>query len=301
MQAYTLGTVLGEGTFGTVREAAHRSTGEKVAIKRMKSDTRDGIPCTTLREVALLSRLKHPNVLGAKEVFAFENSIYLVLELCPCDLHVRIRATPSLSSHLRRSFAEQLLTGVEYLHSNGVVHRDLKPKNVLVTSQDVLKIGDFGLGRQMSQMPRDYTPTICTIWYRPPEVMLGLTRYGGNVDVWACGCILSEMVTRKPLFAKDSNADMLAFIFKTLGLPPPTSPCRLLPEWNSAFESNEGVRSLQFDIAHTACEPECTDLILRMLECDFERRITAREARSHDYFSARDSSRPCLKRSRSLP
>ena len=302
-EKYSMGAKLGHGTFGDVYKATNVETGGVVAIKKMLIEEGEGVPCTTLREVALLSRLSHPNIVHMVECICTKTALLLVLEYCDSDLRRYIKGGHLGSRRVRPLFT-QILEGVVHLHSHGIIHRDLKPANILVRDGgNLLRIGDFGLGRQLGVEYRSYTPTICTIWYRPPEVMLGMTRYGPNADTWACGCILSEMMNWQPLFPGDTDVDMLSRIFTLLGTPSATSRVTRLPKWDLVrlFPRHPyKMSNIQF-LYTPYTENSFIDLVQRFLDCDFMSRITASEALNHPYIrdSDHDSDRDSLKRSRS--
>uniref|UniRef100_A0A0A9WUZ6 Cell division protein kinase 5 n=1 Tax=Lygus hesperus TaxID=30085 RepID=A0A0A9WUZ6_LYGHE len=112
-----------------------------------------------------------------------------------------------------------LLKGVGYCHQRSVLHRDLKPQNLLISREKVLKLADFGLGRAFGIPVKKFTHEVVTLWYRSPDVLLGSTQYGTPVDIWSVGCIFAEMATGLPLFAGKNDADQLLQIFKFLGTP----------------------------------------------------------------------------------
>lgn len=183
--------LVGQGAYGKVFKARERTTGALVALKKIKSEhTQDGFPVTGLREVKLLQSLKHDNVITLREMINRKGDIFLKFEYVPHDLVGLLKQQHITLEHAHiKSLMHQLLKGLAYIHVKGVLHRDLKAANLLVTANGTLKLADFGLARfyYKRNTKADYTNRVCTIWYRPPELMLGLTVYGPEVDIWSAG------------------------------------------------------------------------------------------------------------------
>lgn len=167
------------------------------------------------REISLLKELTHPNIVSLLDIIMEESRLYLVFEFLIMDLRKYMDTTrKDLSPQLVQSFLYQLTDAILFCHARRVLHRDLKPQNLLVTSDGTIKVADFGLGRGFGIPLRVYTHEIVTLWYRAPEVLLGTDRYSCPVDIWAIGCIFAEMVRRKPLFHGDSEIDQIFRIFQ---------------------------------------------------------------------------------------
>jgi len=213
--------VLGEGTYGIVYKAHSRKDGKTVALKQIRfADDDEGIPSTAIREVSFLNELHHLNVVELLSVECSAKSLWLVFEFATCDLRQYIKAAPG--RHLKddelRNMQRQMLAGVDYLHTHRCIHRDIKPQNLLVTD-GVLKVADFGLCRSVSVPVNALTREVVTLWYRAPEILLGLAEYSSPVDIWSCGCVFAEMATGKALFPADSEIDLLFRIFQLMGTP----------------------------------------------------------------------------------
>lgn len=230
---------LGQGTYGTVYKAERRDRGQHnaVALKvcRIDQSPELGLPETAVREAALLVELRgHPNIMELWSISCSKaDKLYLVCELMDMDLRSYVRRSPNrrLSLSDVRHITRGLLMGLVHCHSRGIVHRDLKPHNILV-SRDLkdVKIADFGLGRWLHNSCKTLTHEVVTLWYRPPEVLLGDCRYDASVDIWSAGCVIVELLTGKALFAGTSEIDTLFKIFKLFGTP-------TAEEWpNFAFE-----------------------------------------------------------------
>lgn len=217
---------LGEGQFATVYKALDKQSvdGRIVAVKKIKlgsrAEAKDGINRTALREIKLLQEVHHKNIIELVDVFGHVSSVSIVMDFMDTDLEVIIK-DPSivLTPANIKSYTLQTLLGLEYLHNHWILHRDLKPNNLLVDSKGCLKLGDFGLAKHFGSPNRQYTHMVVTRWYRSPELLFGAKNYGVGVDIWAVGCILAELLLRVPFLAGDSDLDQLGKIFLALGTP----------------------------------------------------------------------------------
>ncbi|KAK9462102.1 Pkinase-domain-containing protein [Lipomyces oligophaga] len=209
-----------EGAYGAVFSAEEVATRARFALKRIKIHRPDnhGLPVTCLREISILNRLRHKNVVALREVVVEEDllSVYIVMEYVPYDLYHCLKQGIRFTVPEIKSILHQLLAAVDYIHSQRILHRDLKPANILLTSTGILKVADFGLARKMAPQ---MTPSVVTLWYRSPEILLGATCYSYTVDYWAVGCIFSELVTLEPLFEASSEIQVIHKIFKIIGYP----------------------------------------------------------------------------------
>ena len=227
------------GCWGQVYKALDTNTGQFVALKRIRLEPEEeGIPSTTLREIAILRMLKHPNVVVLNDVVQRDGRLYLVFEFVDKDLKKYLEHIEgNLSPHLIKSYSFQLLAAIDFCHSRGVVHRDIKPHNILISKDGCLKISDFGLARAFVPPIRPWTHEVVTLWYRAPEILLGTKIYALPIDVWSIGVILAELVTKRPLLPGDCEVDELFKIFRIFGTPSEqTWPgVTALPDWNAAF------------------------------------------------------------------
>ncbi|XP_046677982.1 LOW QUALITY PROTEIN: cyclin-dependent kinase 7-like [Homalodisca vitripennis] len=216
---------LGEGQFATVYKARDITTNEVVAVKKIKlgskAEAKDGINRTALREIKLLQELSHKNLIGLLDVFGHRSNISLVFDFMDTDLEVIVKDSSIVLTPANiKAYMIMTLEGLEYLHINWILHRDLKPNNLLVNSKGVLKIGDFGLAKFFGSPTRIYTHQVVTRWYRSPELLFGARMYAVGVDMWAVGCILAELLLRLPfLLPGESDLDQLTKIFQALGTP----------------------------------------------------------------------------------
>uniref|UniRef100_A0A670IY21 Cyclin-dependent kinase 10 n=1 Tax=Podarcis muralis TaxID=64176 RepID=A0A670IY21_PODMU len=214
---------IGEGTYGIVYRARDTQTDEIVALKKVRMDKeKDGIPISSLREITLLLKLQHPNIVELKEVVVGNHleSIFLVMGYCEQDL-------ASLLENMQAPFSEaqvkciilQVLKGLQYLHENFIIHRDLKVSNLLMTDKGCVKTADFGLARAYRVPLKPMTPKVVTLWYRAPELLLGTITQTTAIDMWAVGCILAELLAHKPLLPGSSEIQQIDMIVQLLGTP----------------------------------------------------------------------------------
>merc|ERR1719499_1595113 len=213
---------------GIVCSAEDKSVGERVAVKKIEG-VLEHITITkrTLRELRILRHLQHENLIEVKNIFitgtkADFEEIYVVSELMETDLASTLKSSHPLSDDHCQFFLYQILRGMKYVHSALVIHRDLKPRNLLVNSNCDLKICDFGLARVRfsdKEWVCPMTEYVCTRWYRAPEVLCSWTDYSGAIDIWSIGCIVAEMLTRKPLFPGVNTQHQLDLIIGLLGSP----------------------------------------------------------------------------------
>ena len=214
-----MGRALGEGTFAIVYEAHARKDSSHVAIKKLKEPTGSWDACMQMRELrAFKTAGRHPNIVTLHEVVLEKPSLYFVFEFLDANLHQIISSTtaPFTEPTLRR-MSSDILNGCKHLHARGYMHRDLKPENILCDAHaSVLKLGDLGLARELRSRP-PFTDYVATRWYRAPELCLHSTTYSSPVDVFACGCIVAEMVMRRPLLPGSRDVDMLSRMQAALG------------------------------------------------------------------------------------
>jgi serine/threonine protein kinase len=229
-EKYDIVSKLGQGTYGIVYLANKKGTGDKVAIKTFISHDEEDrnlsevkMIYTTMREVSILKDLSHPNIVKLKEIIFNTKEFCMVFEYCPTSLQdhlrkIRQNKTP-IDNNLLKRFSYQIIVGINYLHKNCLLHRDLKPANILLDKDLNAKICDFGLARQVYQPLRDYTNSVMTFMYRPPELFFGETKYAVSIDVWSIGCTLAELVIPDFLFRGKTELELLKNIFETIGNP----------------------------------------------------------------------------------
>ncbi|XP_057415621.1 probable serine/threonine-protein kinase At1g54610 [Lotus japonicus] len=215
---------IGQGTYSNVYKARDLVTGKIVALKKVRFDNLEAESVKFMaREILVLRRLDHPNVVKLEGLVTsrISSSIYLVFEYMEHDL-AGLAAGPGVkfSEPQVKCYMKQLLSGLEHCHSRGVLHRDIKGSNLLIDNEGVLKIADFGLANFYdSKQKHPMTSRVVTLWYRPPELLLGATFYGVGIDLWSAGCILAELLAGKPIMPGRTEVEQLHKIFKLCGSP----------------------------------------------------------------------------------
>ncbi|CAL5367745.1 unnamed protein product [Camellia sinensis] len=216
---------IGQGTYSSVYRAHDVQTGRVVALKKVRFDTFQPESVRFMaREIMILRRLDHPNVMKLEGLITnrLSCSIYLVFEYMEHDLSGLLSYSEIKFSDAQiKCYMRQLLSGLEHCHSRGIMHRDIKTSNILVNNEGTLKIADFGLANYISARHRqDLTSRVVTLWYRPPELLLGSTNYGASVDMWSVGCVFAELFIGKPILKGRTEVEQLHKIFRLCGSPP---------------------------------------------------------------------------------
>uniref|UniRef100_A0A8C1Q355 Cyclin-dependent kinase 16 n=1 Tax=Cyprinus carpio TaxID=7962 RepID=A0A8C1Q355_CYPCA len=267
LETYVKLDKLGEGTYATVYKGRSKLTDNLVALKEIRLEHEEGAPCTAIREVSLLKDLKHANIVTLHDIIHTQKSLTLVFEYLDKDLKQYLDDCGNcIHMHNVKLFLFQLLRGLNYCHRRKVLHRDLKPQNLLINDRGELKLADFGLARAKSIPTKTYSNEVVTLWYRPPDILLGSTDYSTQIDMWGVGCIFYEMSTGRPLFPGSTLEEELHFIFKLLGTP--------TEETWPGITSNEEFISYNYPRYRLSSGS------------DFEgkKRIAAEEAMRHPYF-----------------
>ncbi|CAD5212372.1 unnamed protein product [Bursaphelenchus okinawaensis] len=283
-----------EGTFGIVYEAIELDSDTTVALKKLKMEKeREGFPITSLREINMLMKCRmHKNIVRLIEIVTGStmDKFYLVMEYIPHDVRKLIKLMEKKKKRFTiaqiKALMLQLVDGLAYMHSEWVIHRDLKPSNLLLTHDNVLKIGDFGLCREYGDPLKPYTPVVVTLWYRCPELLLGSKLYSTKVDMWSVGCILGEFLTLEPMFKGRSELDQLNKIFLDTGVPNETvwPEYKTLPGIVKCIFPPAPFNQLRSKYLKAICSENGLDLLQRLLALCPDRRISAEDALKHKFF-----------------
>ncbi|KAF9418228.1 cyclin-dependent serine/threonine protein kinase, partial [Entomortierella beljakovae] len=276
---------LGEGTYGIVYKAQNRETNDVVALKRIRLDNEEeGVPCTAIREISLLKELKQTNIVRLFDVLHTEKKLTLVFEFLDSDLKKFLDTNSGdIDALTIKQLMYQLLKGLAYCHEHRVLHRDLKPQNLLISKKGDLKLADFGLARAFGIPVRSYSNEVVTLWYRAPDVLMGSKQYATSIDIWSAGCIFAEMASGRPLFPGGSVKDELLKIFKILGTPSEeTWPgISKLPDYKPDFPVYSPIH---LENLVPKLDGAGVDLLSRLLTYIPEKRISAEVAITHPYF-----------------
>jgi len=296
---------VGEGTFGEVFKAVDNQTRDMVALKKIRMrNEREGFPITAIREIKLLRDLHHDNVIDLREVVSSKEEdkgrkgdVYIVFEFMDHDL-MGLMDTAQLSASasgeptgfplpMIKCFAKQLLSGLHYCHKRNIMHRDIKGANLLITNKGILKLGDFGLSRTFAanDPTYKYTNRVVTLWYRAPELLLGATQYGPEIDNWSAGCIIAELLRgNKPLFPGQDERDQMDKVFSICGSPSEQ-------RW-PGVTSLPYYRQLSSEIVHPdrlrrtlrGLSEDAVNFVCALLTLDPPKRLSAQKALDHDFF-----------------
>ncbi|KAM7413777.1 hypothetical protein PAMA_020917 [Pampus argenteus] len=283
---------IGYGAFGVVWSVTDPRDGKRVALKKMPNVFQNLVSCKRVfRELKMLCFFKHENVLSALDILQpphidYFEEIYVVTELMQSDLHKIIVSPQPLSSDHAKVFLYQILRGLKYLHSAGILHRDIKPGNLLVNSNCVLKICDFGLARvEETDESRHMTQEVVTQYYRAPEILMGSRHYTNSIDIWSVGCIFAELLGRRILFQAQSPIQQLDLITDLLGTPS-MEAMRTACEGARAHILRGPHKQPSLPVLYTLSSQathEAVHLLCRMLVFDPSKRISAKDALAHPY------------------
>ncbi|KAI9822551.1 MAG: kinase subunit of RNA polymerase II carboxy-terminal domain kinase I [Pycnora praestabilis] len=288
-------SVVGSGTYGKVFKAIHVYTKHLVALKKIRMEgERDGFPVTAVREIKLLQSLKHDNVVSLQEVMVEKNDCFMVFEYLSHDLTGLLNhPTFKLDNGHKKHLAKQLFEGLDYLHRRGVLHRDIKAANILVSNEGQLKLADFGLARFFAKRRQlDYTNRVITIWYRSPELLLGETQYGPAVDIWSAACVLIEIFTKHAIFPGDGGEiNQLDKIYNIMGTPTRSEwPGLVDMAWFELLRPAERKQNVFAEKYKERLTPAAFELLEAMFQYDPVKRPAASDVLEHPYFTAEEPS-----------
>ncbi|KAL0220798.1 hypothetical protein RCL1_000652 [Eukaryota sp. TZLM3-RCL] len=296
LHKYEVESVIGEGAYGLVLKARNKETNKLYAIKKFKNtDEDENTRKTTLREVKMLRLLKHENIVQLIEAFKRKGRLYLVFNYAEKNmLEVLEASRGGLNPQRVRWFIFQLLRALSWTHTNGIIHRDIKLENLLVTNDDTLLLCDFGFARTVNSRDTVLTEYVATRWYRSPCLLLGLP-YTSAVDIFATACVMAELATGDPLFPGDSDIHQLNLIVSSLG--PIPSSLKDIYQRHPSFRSSQTFRKRQVtkeDFLRRFVPilgSAGVDLLSQMLDLDESKIISASEALNHPYFNGLEEER----------
>ncbi|ESW97639.1 hypothetical protein KL918_003012 [Ogataea parapolymorpha] len=286
--AYTKEKKVGEGTYAVVYLGKQIATGRNIAIKEIKTGAfKDGLDMSAIREMKYLQELKHQNIIELVDVFADkEKNLNLILEFLPSDLEMIINDKKLMIVPADiKSWMLMTLRGLHHCHRNGILHRDLKPNNLLISPEGYVKIADFGLARSLGMPNEKLTSNVVTRWYRGPELLFGAQHYSPAVDIWAVGIIFAELMLRTPYLPGKDDADQLVVTFQALGTPteekwPGVSH---LPNYNNLTVYPEPSRQ-ELRNRFPAATESALDLMCGMLALNPNNRLDTEACLLHGYF-----------------
>lgn len=279
---------IGQGTYSSVYRACEVDTGKMFALKKVRFDKYQPESVRFMaREIKILRRLDHPNIIKLEGIITsqYSSSIYLVFDYMEHDL-TGLLSSPEIkfTEAQIKCYMKQLLSGIEHCHSQGIMHRDIKASNILVNNEGILKVADFGLANVFT--PRNKQPLtsrVVTLWYRPPELILGSTNYGAYVDLWSVGCVFAELLSGKPILKGRTEVEQLHKIFKLCGSPPEEYwkksklPLATMFKPQCPYQSSLREQCTEFP-------PDAVDLIEDLLSIEPHKRGTASSALHSGYF-----------------
>jgi len=290
---YEIQQKLGKGAYGIVWKALDKKTQKVVALKKIFDAFTNGTDAQrTYREVMFLRMMNHDNIVKLENVLRAENDkdIYLVFEYMETDLHAVIRG--NLLEGIHKIYViYQLLKAMKYLHTGELLHRDLKPSNLLVNSECLMKVADFGLARSVASFSgKDaisspvLTDYVATRWYRAPEILLGSTRYTKGVDMWSVGCIMAEVLIGKPLFPGTSTMNQISRVLQITGRPTEEDIDSVdSPFARTMLESIPDPGKATLNKIFTGASEEALDLLQKLLHFNPHKRWTSEQALNHPY------------------
>ncbi|EDV22191.1 uncharacterized protein TRIADDRAFT_50661 [Trichoplax adhaerens] len=288
---YKDSSYIGEGAYGIVCSAFDNLAGVKVAIKKVSPFEHQTYCQRTLREIKILTRFKHENIIGIFDILCAPSAeemkdVYIVQALMETDLY-KLLKTQRLSNDHVCYFLYQILRGLKYIHSANVLHRDLKPSNLLLNTTCDLKICDFGLAR-VADPEHDHTgfltEYVATRWYRAPEIMLNSKGYTKSIDIWSVGCILAEMLSNRPIFPGKHYLDQLNHILQVLGTPNMEDlQCIRNEKARGYIQSLPYNATMPWIKLFPKADSRALDLLDKMLTFNPNKRITVEEALAHSY------------------
>lgn len=284
LEGYEVHRVIGSGSFGTVYQASRK--GETLAIKKVFQDRR-----YKNRELQVMQGLHHPNIVELKNAFYTETSsssssggqyLHLVMDYLPDTLYRLLKQHARQPLSTVRTYIAQLFSGLAYVHSKGIAHRDIKPHNLLIDpATGRLKLCDFGSAKKLI-LGEPNVAYICSRYYRAPELIFGSTQYTTAIDQWSAGCVMAELLMGRPIFPGQSGLDQIVEIIKVLGTPNKSQLAAMSPGAEFSFPA-VALQPWEKVLEGTG-SPEAIDLLKALLQYDPMSRLRAEQAEKHTFF-----------------
>ncbi|TRZ18673.1 hypothetical protein HGM15179_008426 [Zosterops borbonicus] len=288
MDKYQVLGLVGEGSYGVVTKCRHKESGRIVAVKKfLESEDDTAVRKIALREIKLLKQLRHENLVNLLDVCKRKKRWYLVFEFVDHTVLNDLEASPGGLDYDRvRKYLFQIMRAVAFCHSHNIIHRDIKPENILVSQSGIVKLCDFGFARPLAGSGEVYTEYVATRWYRAPELLVGDSKYGRPVDVWAIGSLITEMLTGEPLFPGDSDIDQLFHITKCLGSLIPRQQELFCKKPLFAGMKLPEVKELEsLEKRYPKLPPAALDLAKECLQIDPDKRPSCTKLLQGDFFN----------------
>ncbi|KAI1291905.1 Cyclin-dependent kinase 14 [Halotydeus destructor] len=289
VESYVKLDQLGEGSYATVYKGFSNLMNKVVALKEIRLEQEEGTPFTAIREASLLRGLRHANIVTLHDIIHTKETLTFVFEFVHTDLSRYLeKHAGGLQPKNIKLLLFQLLRGLAYCHERRILHRDLKPQNLLISETGELKLADFGLARAKSVPSRTYSHEVVTLWYRPPDVLLGSTDYSTSLDIWGVGCIFVEMATGQAAFpgVKDAT-DQLDKIWRVLGTPTEETweGVSMLPHYRLDRMGFYKPSKLSQVYGKLSTIVGAEEMANKFLQLEPSKRITAKEALRDKFFS----------------
>ena len=282
-------TSIGEGTYAVVYKSIHPITKENVALKYMKaSRPEEGMDLSTLRELKYLQALKHENIINLIDTFTIKRNIVMVLEMMKGDLEDLIKDRSIIFSIAdTKSIMMMALRGLAFCHMNHILHRDIKPANFLISHKGIIKLADFGLARDYNSdysMVRTLTANVITSWYRSPELFMESRFYEYAPDIWSMGCIMGELMRKKPLFQGTTDIEVFFQIITTFGSPKEVDwpNFKQLPKASSIVDTP----GMDMRALFPNSPLDCIELMKGMFKYNPNTRFSAVACLKHEFFTS---------------
>ena len=288
---YEIQQRLGKGAYGIVWKATDKKTRDVVALKKIFDAFQNSTDAQrTFREIMFLQELNgHENIVKLLDVMRAENDkdIYLVFDYMETDLHAVIRANILEDIH-QQYIIYQILKSLKYMHTGQLIHRDLKPANILLNSECLVKVADFGLARSVKAQEEGsnavLTDYVATRWYRAPEILLGSTKYSKAVDMWSLGCILGELLAKRPIFPGTSTLNQIERVIELTGRPNAEDVASIKSTLaGTMLESLPQTRQKSFHATFPSASEPAIDLLKKLLAFNPKKRLTVEQALRHPY------------------